>query len=67
VRLRHLRAAALIATDAEPERMRAGALALAGAGIPTTYLPMPGARHGQMTDAERVMAQALEWVTTQGR
>jgi predicted esterase len=67
VRLRHVRAAVMIATDAETERMKAGALALAAAGIPTTYLAMPHARHGQMTDAERVMDRALEWVTTQER
>jgi hypothetical protein len=26
---------------------------------------MPKARHGQMMDAERVMQEALDWVTTQ--
>ena len=66
-RLRHVRAAVMIATDAETERMKASAMALSGAGIPTTYLQMPKARHGQMTDAERVMGQALEWVTTETR
>jgi pimeloyl-ACP methyl ester carboxylesterase len=64
-RLRHVRAAAMISGEYDAtERMKAGARALSDAGIATTYLEMPKARHGQMMDGERVMREALEWVTT---
>jgi hypothetical protein len=66
-RLRHVRAAVMISGQYDAtERMKAGARALEAAGIPTRYLEMPKARHGQMADAEHVMGEALEWVTAQG-
>jgi alpha-beta hydrolase superfamily lysophospholipase len=42
--------------------MEHAARALAAAGVRTTYLEMPHARHGQMGDSERLMGQALDWV-----
>jgi predicted esterase len=66
-RLRRLEAAAMVAGDAEVSRMKTGAELLDAAGVPTTYLAMPGAPHGQLKDAEGVLSTALEWVVTRGR
>lgn len=48
-------------------RMKDGARALAGAGVPSLYLEMPGARHGEMRDAERIMGEAFAWLAARAR
>ena len=43
--------------------MRAGARRFLSAGIPSTFIELPGARHGEMGKrAEPVMDEALEWL-----
>jgi len=43
--------------------MRKGAAAMRAAGIPSTFMVLPGARHGDMgAEAERVMGEALDWL-----
>jgi predicted esterase len=64
-RLRRAHAVVMMAGEYDAtERMKAGARNLVAAGVPTIYLEMPKAKHGQMSDAERTMGQALDWVTT---
>lgn len=48
-------------------RMRDGVKALAAAGVPSTYLEMPGARHGEMREGERIMGEALGWLEVNAR
>ena len=43
--------------------MRSGLSAMRGAGIPATFIELPGASHGEMgTEPERVMGEALAWL-----
>jgi pimeloyl-ACP methyl ester carboxylesterase len=43
--------------------MRRGVAAMRGARIPSTFLELPGASHGEMgNDPERVMGEALSWL-----
>jgi alpha-beta hydrolase superfamily lysophospholipase len=44
------------------ETMRAGAEFATNAGVPATFILIPGARHGQMGDAEKLMKEALAFV-----
>jgi len=44
------------------DRMQRAAGALEAAGIPATYLEMPGAKHGQMGDAERIFSEAFSYL-----
>jgi pimeloyl-ACP methyl ester carboxylesterase len=46
-----------------PGRMRDAARKLNGAGVPATYLEMPGCTHGNIADGERVFETAFEWLT----
>ncbi|MFT3772722.1 MAG: hypothetical protein QM820_45615 [Minicystis sp.] len=48
-------------------RMKDGTKALLNAGVPSTYLEMPGARHGEMRDAERIMREAFDWLDANAR
>jgi pimeloyl-ACP methyl ester carboxylesterase len=48
-------------------RMKDGARALANAGVPALYLEMPGAHHGEMRDAERIMGEAFSWLSAHAR
>lgn len=67
-RLRRVRGAVMISGTLDaPYRMKGGAAALRAAGIPATYLEMPGARHGQLLDAERLLGQALDWLDANAR
>jgi pimeloyl-ACP methyl ester carboxylesterase len=53
----------LAGTHDRQELMRRGVGAMRRAGIPSTFLELPGATHGEMgPDAERVMGEALAWV-----
>jgi hypothetical protein len=48
--------------------MKAGARAFERAQIPSTYLVLPEAAHGQMgPEAERVMGEALAWLAAHAR
>ncbi len=42
--------------------MKDGARALAARGVPSTYVEIPGARHGQMGDGDRFMGEAFAWL-----
>jgi pimeloyl-ACP methyl ester carboxylesterase len=46
-----------------PGRMRDAARKIHGAGVPATYLEMPGCTHGNIADGERVFETAFEWLT----
>jgi len=66
-RLATVRAAVMMAGELDAKaHMKSAARALTASGVPTTYLEMPGARHGQMGDAERLMGAALDWVLGDG-
>ena len=45
-----------------PGRMREGARRITAAGVPATYLEMPGCTHGNITDGERVFGEAFDWL-----
>jgi pimeloyl-ACP methyl ester carboxylesterase len=45
-----------------PGRMRDAARRIFAAGVPATYLEMPGCTHGNMADGERVFGTALDWL-----
>jgi pimeloyl-ACP methyl ester carboxylesterase len=43
--------------------MRRGSTAMRGVGIPSTFIALPGAGHGEMgSDPERVMGEVLGWL-----
>jgi pimeloyl-ACP methyl ester carboxylesterase len=48
-------------------RMRGAAVSLSRRGTPATYLEMPGCRHGQVADAERVFGEAFRWLDDNAR
>jgi len=67
-RLRQVRGAVMICGEHDATyRMKEGAAHLAAAKVPATYLEMPDAAHGQMTEAERVMRDAFEWLDANER
>ncbi len=62
-RLRDIRGAVMISGELDAKyRMKEGAGGLMAAKIPAVYREMPGARHGEMPEAERVMDEALDWL-----
>ena len=50
-----------------PLRMKDAARRLSNAGVPATYLEMPGCTHGNLADGERVMDSAFAWLTEHQR
>jgi len=50
-----------------PARMRDAARKISGAGVPATYLEMPGCTHGNIADGERVFETAFEWLTANAK
>lgn len=50
-----------------PGRMREAARRIAAAGVPATYLEMPGCTHGNVADGERVFETAFDWLTDNAR
>ncbi len=62
--LSRLRAAVMMAGDRDNQAvMKAGAEAFRAAGIPSTFQPIPEARHGEMgPHPERTMRRALDWL-----
>jgi pimeloyl-ACP methyl ester carboxylesterase len=63
-RLKSLRAAVMMAGQRDRhDLMKGGDRDLKSRGIPSTFMVLPGATHGEMgNDAERVMAEALRWL-----
>ncbi len=62
-RLHKSRGAVMMAGERDAqEPMKAGMRALKAAGVPSTYIMIPGASHGQMGDGERLMGEALDWL-----
>jgi pimeloyl-ACP methyl ester carboxylesterase len=62
-RLYRSRGAVMMAGERDSqEPMKAGMRALKAAGVPSTYIMIPGAAHGQLNDAERIMGEALDWL-----
>ena len=68
-RLKSLRSAVLMAGERDRhDLMKAGDRDLKNRGIPSTFMVLPGATHGEMgNDAERVMAKALQWLKENDR
>jgi alpha-beta hydrolase superfamily lysophospholipase len=67
-RLRRSRGAVMISGELDATyRMKEGATLLRAAGIPATYMEMPGARHGQLLEGEDLIRRALEWLDTNAR
>ncbi|KYG05102.1 hypothetical protein BE21_42870 [Sorangium cellulosum] len=67
-RLRDIRGAVMISGEHDAKyRMKEGAGGLMAAKIPAVYREMPGARHGEMPEAERVMDEALDWLDANAR
>jgi hypothetical protein len=50
-----------------PGRMRDAARRLVLAGVPATYLEMPGCTHGNLADGDRVFAAAFDWLSVNAR
>lgn len=63
-RLKGLRAAVMMAGERDRhDLMKAGNRVLRARGIPSTFMVLPGATHGEMgSQAERVMGDALDWL-----
>lgn len=62
-RLRRAKAVVVMAGERDRhDLMKEGLRDLTGAGIPSTFMVLPKATHGEMgPDSERVMAEALDW------
>ncbi len=50
-----------------PARMKQAAQAASRAGVPATYFEMPGCRHGNVADAERVFDATFDWLRANER
>jgi pimeloyl-ACP methyl ester carboxylesterase len=62
-RLAHARAAVTMSCALDvPGRMKHAASAISAAGVPATYLEMPGCTHGLIADGERVFDAAFRWL-----
>jgi pimeloyl-ACP methyl ester carboxylesterase len=69
-RLRRLRGVVLLAGEGDAGAralMRPAAPRLSAAGVPATYMEMPGAPHAAMADGERVMDEAFSWLASNER
>lgn len=68
-RLRKTRSTVMIAGSKDrQDLMKTGARDLNASGIPSTFLILPGAKHGQMgSESERVMGEALDWLWENAR
>jgi pimeloyl-ACP methyl ester carboxylesterase len=63
LRLKRIRRAVMIAGELDATWvMKDGVRALEGAQVPSLYIQMPGARHGQLVDGEKIMEQAFGWL-----
>jgi pimeloyl-ACP methyl ester carboxylesterase len=50
-----------------PARMRGAAESTARSGVPATYFQMPGCRHGNVTEGERIFGASFDWLRTHQR
>jgi pimeloyl-ACP methyl ester carboxylesterase len=50
-----------------PVRMRDAAKHLVKAGVPATYVEMPGCTHGNVADGEHVFGEAFDWLEANSR
>ncbi|AUX42095.1 hypothetical protein SOCE26_035220 [Sorangium cellulosum] len=67
-RLRDIQGAVLISGEFDAKyRMKDGTTGLLAAKIPAIYREMPGAHHGEMPEAERLMDDALDWLDANAR
>jgi pimeloyl-ACP methyl ester carboxylesterase len=67
-RLRYTRGAVMISGELDAKwKMKNGSDDLISAGIPSTYLEMPGAKHGQLLEGERIMRDAFDWLDDNAR
>jgi pimeloyl-ACP methyl ester carboxylesterase len=67
--LEHLRGAVMMAGELDrQDQMKAGMRALRAAGVPVTFIEIPGARHGAMgKNPEQTMGTALDWLAANAR
>jgi pimeloyl-ACP methyl ester carboxylesterase len=67
-RVRRLRGAVVMSGELEGTwGMKQGALALQRAGVPATFIPIPGAQHAQLLEGEATMDRALDWLWAHSR
>jgi hypothetical protein len=69
-RLRRLRGVVLLAGEGDAGAralMKPAVPRLSAAGVPATYMEMPGAPHASMADGERVMEEVFSWLETNER
>lgn len=68
-RLRNTRSTVMMAGSRDrQDLMKDGARDLDAAGIPSKFMILPGAQHGQMgSESERVMGEALDWLFAHAR
>ncbi len=50
-----------------PARMKSAAERLRAAGVPATYIEMPGCTHGMLGEAEARLGEALRWLEANAR
>lgn len=50
-----------------PGRMRDGARHITAAGVPATYLEMPGCTHGNIAEGERIFGEAFDWLAANSK
>jgi pimeloyl-ACP methyl ester carboxylesterase len=66
--VRRLRGAVVMAGEHEGTWVAArGAEALERAGVPSSFIAIPGAQHAQLLEGERVMGEALDWLWANAR
>jgi pimeloyl-ACP methyl ester carboxylesterase len=67
-KLAGVRAAVMMAGERDNHGvMREGDKALRAARIPSTFILIPGARHGELGDGEKVMGEAFAWLFDRDR
>lgn len=63
-RLKSARAVATMSCSLDvPQRMRSAVKTLGAAGVTARYFELPGCTHGNVTDGDRVLGEALAWVS----
>jgi len=50
-----------------PARMRQAAVLASRAGVPATYFEMPGCRHGNVAEPERIFGATFDWLQANAR
>ena len=63
-RLKSARAVATMSCSLDvPQRMRSAVKTLGAAGVTARYFELPGCTHGNVTDGDRVLGEALAWLS----